>query len=44
MEIAQRSVIEVERMLDTARESYPARRWSEALAAFLHGWNPLGQE
>ena len=36
VEIAQRSVIEVERALDTVRESYPARRWSEALAAFLH--------
>ena len=32
VEIAQRSVIEVERVLGTVRESYPARRWSEALA------------
>jgi len=35
VEIIQRSVIEVERVLGTIRESYPARRWSEALAAFL---------
>jgi hypothetical protein len=44
MEIAQRSVIEVERVLGTVRESYPARRWSEALAAFLHNRDLLGQE
>jgi DNA-binding transcriptional regulator YiaG len=44
VEVAQRSVIEVERVLDTVRESYPARRWSEALAAFLHDRDLLGQE
>ena len=44
VEIAQRSVIEVERVLDTVRESYPARRWSEALAAFLHDRDLLGRE
>jgi hypothetical protein len=44
VEIAQRSVIEVERVLDRVRESYPARRWSEALAAFLHDRDLLGQE
>jgi DNA-binding transcriptional regulator YiaG len=44
VEIAQRSMIEVERVLDTVRESYPARRWSEALAAFLHDRDLLGQE
>lgn len=43
VEIAQRSVIEVERVLGTVRESFPARRWSEALAAFLHDRNLLGQ-
>jgi hypothetical protein len=43
VEIAQRSVIEVERVLDTVRESYPARRWSEALAAFLHDRDLLEQ-
>jgi Helix-turn-helix domain len=44
VEITQRSVIEVERVLGTVRESYPARRWSEALAAFLHDRDLLGQE
>ena len=44
VEIIQRSVIEVERVLSTVRESYPARRWSEALAAFLHDRDLLGQE
>jgi DNA-binding transcriptional regulator YiaG len=43
VEVTQRSVIEVERVLGTVRESYPARRWSEALAAFLHGRDLLGQ-
>lgn len=44
VEIAQRSVIEVERVLGRVRGSYPARRWSEALAAFLHDRDLLGQE
>jgi hypothetical protein len=44
VEVAQRSVIEVERVLDTVREGYPARRWGEALAAFLHDRDLLGQE
>lgn len=44
VEIAQRSVIEVERVLGMVRESYPSRRWSEALAAFLHDRDLLGQE
>ncbi len=44
VEIAQRSVIEVERVLGTVRESYPAGRWSVALAAFLHDRDLLGQE
>ena len=43
-EISQRSVIDVERVLATVRESYPARRWTEALAAFLHDRDLLGQE
>ena len=43
VEVTQRSVIEVERVLGTVRESYPARRWSEALAAFLHDRDLLGQ-
>jgi hypothetical protein len=44
VEVAQRSAIEVERALGTVRERYPARRWSEALAAFLHDRDLLGQE
>jgi excisionase family DNA binding protein len=43
VEITQRSVIEVERVLEAVRESYPARRWSEALAAFLHDRDLLDQ-
>jgi DNA-binding transcriptional regulator YiaG len=43
VEVTQRSVIEVERVLDTVRENYPARRWSEALAAFLHDRDLLGK-
>jgi hypothetical protein len=30
--------------LGTVRESYPSRRWSEALAAFLHDRDLLGQD
>lgn len=44
VEIAQRSVIDVERVLGAIRVNYPARRWSEALAAFLHDRDLLGQE
>ena len=44
VEVTQRSVIEVERVLGAVRESYPARRWSEALAAFLHDRDLLGQD
>ncbi len=36
VEVTQRSVIDVERILQGVRENYPARQWSEALAAFLH--------
>lgn len=44
VEVTQRSVIEVERVLGTVRESYPTRRWSEALAAFLHDCDLQGQD
>lgn len=44
MEVTQPSVIEVDRVLDTVRESYPSRRWSKALAAFLDDRDLLGQE
>lgn len=36
MEVSQHSVIVLERILGAVRENYPARQWSEALAAFLH--------
>ena len=44
VEISQRSVIDVEHVLEAVRGSYPARQWSEALAAFLHDRDLLGQE
>jgi excisionase family DNA binding protein len=44
VEISQRSVIDVERVLGSVRESYPARHWGEALGAFLHDRDLLGQE
>ena len=44
VEISQRSVIEVERILEAVRKGYPARRWSEALGAFLADRDLLGQE
>jgi excisionase family DNA binding protein len=44
VEISQRSVIDVERVLGSVRESYPARRWSEALGAFLHDRDLLGKK
>jgi putative transposase len=37
-------VAHTNRGLGTVRESYPLRRWSEALAAFLHDRDLLGQE
>jgi hypothetical protein len=43
VEIAQRSVIDVERILQGVRETYPARQWSEALAAYLHDRDLLSQ-
>lgn len=44
VEISQRSVIDVERVLGSVRENYPARQWGEALGAFLHDRDLLGQE
>jgi excisionase family DNA binding protein len=44
VEISQRSVIDVERVLGSVRENYPARRWGEALGAFLHDRDLLGQD
>jgi hypothetical protein len=44
VEISQRSVIDLERILQGVRENYPARQWSQALAAFLHDRDLLGQD
>jgi hypothetical protein len=44
VEISQRSVIDVERILQAVRKNYPARQWSEALAAFLHDRDLLSQD
>jgi excisionase family DNA binding protein len=44
VEISQRSVIDVEHVLGSVRENYPARHWGEALGAFLHDRDLLGQE
>jgi hypothetical protein len=44
VEISQRSVIKVERILQGVRENYSARHWSEALAAFLHDRDLLSQD
>jgi hypothetical protein len=43
VEVSQPSVIKVERILKGVRENYPARQWSEALAAFLHDRDLLSQ-
>jgi transposase-like protein len=43
VEVSQPSVIKVERILQGVRENYPARQWSEALAAFLHDRDLLSQ-
>jgi hypothetical protein len=43
VEISQRSVLDVEQVLERVRENFPARKWSEALAAFLHDRDLLGQ-
>jgi hypothetical protein len=36
VEVDPRSLIELQRVLTTVRDSYPARQWSKALAAYLH--------
>ena len=38
-----RELIELHRALATVRESYPARQWSKALAAYLHDRDLQGQ-
>jgi len=36
LEVDPRSVIELQRALSNVRDSYPARLWGKALAAYLH--------
>jgi hypothetical protein len=36
VEISQRSVIDVERILQGVRDTFPTQQWTKALAAFLH--------
>ncbi len=36
MEISQRSVIDVERILQGVRDAFPTWQWTKALAAYLH--------
>ena len=36
VEVDPRSLIELQRVLASVREIYPARHWSKALAAYLH--------
>jgi hypothetical protein len=43
-EIDPRSIVQVERVLANVRENYPSRQWTQALAAFLHDRNLLGQD
>jgi hypothetical protein len=36
VEISQRSVIDVERILQGVRDAFPTQQWTKALAAYLH--------
>ncbi len=36
LEVDPRSLIELQRVLTRVRDSFPARQWSKALAAYLH--------
>lgn len=36
VEVDPRSLIELQRILASVRETFPARQWSKALAAYLH--------
>jgi len=36
VEVDPRSVVELQRVLSKVRDSFPARQWSRALAAYLH--------
>jgi DNA-binding transcriptional MerR regulator len=42
VEVSQRSVINVERILQGVRDTFPTQQWTKALAAFLHDRDLLG--
>jgi hypothetical protein len=44
VEVSQRSVINVERILQGVRDTFPTQQWTKALAAFLHDRDLLGQD
>lgn len=44
VEVTQFSVVRVERVLDNVRSVYPARKWTMALAAFLHDQDLQSQD
>jgi excisionase family DNA binding protein len=44
VEISQRSVIEVERILQGVRDVFPTQQWTKALAAYLHDRDLLSQD
>ena len=44
VEISQRSVIDVERILQDVRDAFPTQQWTKALAAYLHDRDLLGQD
>jgi DNA-binding transcriptional regulator YiaG len=43
-EVTQGSVVRVERILDDVRHRFPARSWTQQLAAFLHDRDLQGQD
>jgi hypothetical protein len=43
VEISQRSVIDVDRILQGVRDAFPTYQWTKALAAYLHDGDLLSQ-
>jgi DNA-binding CsgD family transcriptional regulator len=43
VEISQRSVIDVERILQGVRDAFPTYQWTKALAAYMHDRDLLSQ-
>jgi len=44
VEIDPRSIVQVERVLASVRKNYSTRHWTQALGAFLHDRDLLGQD